>query len=262
MYPIIEFFNQEIHVYRVFMFLSIGLAMVVSIPIFNKLKYSKRYIGVVLTSIVSSFIIGARVFNYIVNYKEYVKAGNRIWEFGFWGFSLYGGLIGTLLAVVVIHRVIRKDFWLFLDYSCIPFSIAFIMMRIGCFLNGCCYGKFTKLPWGIPLSERKQATLAFIIGKQSAFNLRVHPTQVYELLCVLVVLPIIIRLVKKNIKSGLVAIGFFIYFTLIRLIILPLRDLPYSNSILTYYYPGFYVLLIIFGIIMLRSRIKSDAVNC
>ena len=62
----------------------------------------------------------------------------------------------------------KGKFWSIMDLAglCVPLALAF--GRVGCFLNGCCYGKPTTLPWGVVFP-----TAAPLVAR--------HPTQLYEL---------------------------------------------------------------------------------
>jgi len=57
--------------------------------------------------------------------------------------------------------------------------------RIGCFLNGCCYGKCTDVPWGIrfpagsPAAEHQGIPLS-PEGAPTLWSAPVHPTQLYS----------------------------------------------------------------------------------
>ncbi len=67
------------------------------------------------------------------------------------------------------------------------------IMRIGCLLNGCCYGKPTTLPWGIVFHRGVPPRLR---------GIPLHPTQVYEMLGSLAIFFVVDRLVRPRIASG------------------------------------------------------------
>jgi len=105
-------------------------------------------INAALYSLVAG-LAGARLF-YVVHYFEHFRsrplAAFAIWE---GGLELLGGV---LLAITVIflyllyHRLpVRR----YLDILAIALMLALAFGRIGCFLNGCCYGRPTDLPWGV-----------------------------------------------------------------------------------------------------------------
>lgn len=92
------------------------------------------------------------------------------WEaFAVWegGLSLYGGLAGGLIAglAFVYWKNLPIDDLLDIVGLVLPLGIS--IGRIGCFLNGCCYGKPTQLLWGVVFPS---------------LGYKVHPTQLYELL--------------------------------------------------------------------------------
>jgi phosphatidylglycerol:prolipoprotein diacylglycerol transferase len=62
----------------------------------------------------------------------------------------------------------------------IAFGLA--LTRVGCFLNGCCFGKITNVPWAVrfPVGSpawEAQRDAHLLSGPASAFP--VHPTQIY-----------------------------------------------------------------------------------
>ena len=94
-------------------------------------------------------VVGARLF-YVVHYFDQFQ-GRLLSAFAIWkgGLELLGGV---LLAIAVIifylwyHKLpIRR----YLDILAVALMLALAFGRIGCFLNGCCFGKPTNLPWGV-----------------------------------------------------------------------------------------------------------------
>lgn len=94
-------------------------------------------------------IVGARIFFVVHHYDNF--QGSPLEIFAIWngGLELLGGV---LLAITVIffylwyHKLpIRR----YLDILAIGLMLALAFGRIGCFLNGCCFGKPTELPWGV-----------------------------------------------------------------------------------------------------------------
>ncbi|MBN2138631.1 MAG: prolipoprotein diacylglyceryl transferase [Sedimentisphaerales bacterium] len=94
-------------------------------------------------------VVGARIF-YVIHYPEQFR-GDWLGFFKIW----YGGLEllgGVILAISIIlfylwyHKLpIRR----YLDVLAIGLLFALLPGRVGCFLNGCCWGKPTTLPWGV-----------------------------------------------------------------------------------------------------------------
>ncbi|MHC4072042.1 MAG: prolipoprotein diacylglyceryl transferase [Planctomycetota bacterium] len=94
-------------------------------------------------------VVGARLFfviHYFDNFRTRPLEVLYIWE---GGLELLGGVVlavAVILFYLIYHKLpIRR----YLDILAIGLMLALVFGRIGCFLNGCCYGKPTDLPWGV-----------------------------------------------------------------------------------------------------------------
>jgi phosphatidylglycerol:prolipoprotein diacylglycerol transferase len=94
-------------------------------------------------------VVGARLF-YVIHYFDQFQ-GHLLSVFAIWkgGLELLGGVV---LAIAVIgfycwhHKLpVRR----YLDILAIGLMLSLVFGRIGCFLNGCCFGKPTNLPWAV-----------------------------------------------------------------------------------------------------------------
>ncbi len=63
------------------------------------------------------------------------------------GLSFHGGLAAAVLACGLYVRWRRLSFWQVADLVAPGIALGYAFARIGCFLNGCCYGTPTSLPW-------------------------------------------------------------------------------------------------------------------
>ncbi|HJS91801.1 MAG TPA: prolipoprotein diacylglyceryl transferase family protein [Steroidobacteraceae bacterium] len=112
----------------------------------------------------------------------------------------------VLLVLFLYCRVARLCFRRFADVIAPSMLLAIAILRIGCFLAGCCFGHIvethvnTGFPWAVRFPPGsfpyRQHVALGLIGPDAAASLPVYPVQVYEsagalLLCVLVLwLPI------------------------------------------------------------------------
>lgn len=117
--------------------------------------------------VVFSGFVGARFF-YIVQewswYRSHPLEMIQIWK---GGLVYYGGMAASLTGFFLYVKSARLPFLKTSDFTMpyIPFVHAF--GRVGCFLNGCCYGKVCHLPWAVQFPLLPEP---------------VHPTQLYEAL--------------------------------------------------------------------------------
>ncbi len=94
-------------------------------------------------------VVGSRLF-YVIHYFDKFK-GDLLSVFAIWqgGLELLGGVVLAILVVFFYlwrHKLpIRR----YLDILAIGLLLALAFGRIGCFLNGCCFGKPTDQLWGV-----------------------------------------------------------------------------------------------------------------
>ena len=87
-----------------------------------------------------SGLAGARI-TYMIQFEVPAHKFFRIWE---GGIVLYGGVIGGMLAFILFHRYVMRRFnvtlWQLADVVAPALAIGIALGRVGCLLNGCCYG--------------------------------------------------------------------------------------------------------------------------
>ncbi len=124
-----------------------------------------------LTVMISS-LIGVRLFfvaTHIGDFEPWYEVF-FIWQ---GGLTLYGGIILAIFAVWYFCRRRQVDFLPLADVLAPQVSLGIGITRLGCFLNGCCYGKPTDGPLGITFPETCAA------GWETG-GLALHPTQLYS----------------------------------------------------------------------------------
>ena len=94
-------------------------------------------------------VVGARAF-FVIHYFDQFR-GDPLGFVAIWkgGLELIGGVllaIAVILFYIWYHKLPIRHY---LDALAIGLMVALVFGRIGCFLNGCCYGKPTELPWGV-----------------------------------------------------------------------------------------------------------------
>jgi phosphatidylglycerol:prolipoprotein diacylglycerol transferase len=114
-------------------------------------------------------IIGARVYYILEQWDTFVEYPVEI-IFSRGGLVWYGGFALGTLAVVLMARVKKLRLGMVANSAAPAIALAYAITRIGCFLNGCCYGTVTSLPWGMRFPNNPLC--------QSGNT--IHPTQLYE----------------------------------------------------------------------------------
>jgi phosphatidylglycerol:prolipoprotein diacylglycerol transferase len=98
------------------------------------------------------------------------------------GLAFYGGLIFAAAFGLYYARKHKLGMWKMADLAAPWIAFGLALTRIGCFLNGCCYGKVTNVPWAVRFPKdsvlHQTQVDAHLIHPNDA-TLLVHPTQIY-----------------------------------------------------------------------------------
>jgi phosphatidylglycerol---prolipoprotein diacylglyceryl transferase len=96
--------------------------------------------------VILSAIVGARAYYVILHFEEFrgdlISIVNPFHGgvVGIGGLVMYGGFIGAILASVFYFHKKKYPFLPYADASAPSIGLGVALTRIGCFLNGCCYG--------------------------------------------------------------------------------------------------------------------------
>jgi len=95
-------------------------------------------------------VVGARLF-YVVHHFDQFQGQGTLAFFAVWngGLELLGGIIPAIVVIFLYLRYHKLPIRKYLDILAIGLMLALAFGRIGCFLNGCCFGKPANLPWAV-----------------------------------------------------------------------------------------------------------------
>lgn len=128
-------------------------------------------------------VLGSRLFYVIENLGYFL--GKPLEIFSFWdgGLTSYGGIfLGLLFVWIYVKKNSDLKFLQLLDISAPYIILALAIGRIGCFLNWCCYGIGSELPWAIKIPD----------------DIPRHPTQFYDIFANLIIFFVLIKLKNKK----------------------------------------------------------------
>lgn len=220
--------------YRFFGLLAAGYLLFFATVHFKRYNLPWQKLFLAALAIIAAFFAGSRLL-YVILYAPYViEDPARIVDVSLRNFTLYGGLGLALLAWWYTARKMGLPFLKLTDGLMPHTGIALVIMRWGCFLNGCCYGKVTGVPWGMRMPIFSPAHLGQIYaeGKAAAFIPRaVHPTQLYEMAAALAAALAAWLLLRKGAGSGSATAVFVLVLSLGRFITFFFRDFPAAGDI-------------------------------
>ena len=159
--------------------------------------------------IILGAIIGARTL-YVISYWRESFEGRPTWEiFAVWqgGLVFYGGLMGSTVASAIYIRLKKLPFWKMADILAPSIALGYVFGRIGCLLNGCCYGRACDLPWAIHFPGGNAL---------NAPTTPVHPTQIYDSLLNLVFYAALAWLYRRRKFDGQIFAAYLIGYALLR----------------------------------------------
>ena len=155
---------------------------------------------------IPSGIVISRLLHVIDLWEYYSQNPGQI--IGGGGLTIYGAVLGAALGVWIYSRFSKLNFAYFADLLVPGIILAQVIGRVGCFLNGCCYGTVCDLPWGISYTD--PASLGFGAGV-------VHPTQIYEIIYLLIMFGIVFMLKNRLRPDGSLLLVYLSLYSLWRL---------------------------------------------
>ncbi len=189
---------------------SYGLMLAIAVVVCSSLlsRDAKRYqiksevILDLVFWIVVFGLIGARIFYVLLNLDFYLNHPWKIIAIQEGGLAWQGSFVSGMLAGIFFikkHALpLRPTLDLVAPYIALGHSIG----RIGCFLNGCCYGR--EVPWGIFFP---------------AYQARLHPTQLYESVSLFIVYVILKKYQSRSPQPGMVFVFYLFLSSLERFVV-------------------------------------------
>lgn len=95
------------------------------------------------------------------------------------GCYFHGGLVGGIVAGSLAAAAMEIDTFVLFDGAAWGLLLGQSIGRLGCFSNGCCYGKPTKAPWGVVYRDYRTRVLRV---HPDWHGTRLHPVQLYAAL--------------------------------------------------------------------------------
>lgn len=130
-----------------------------------------KVVSVILVSLVAG-VLGARMLYVLEHVSEFRREWGSVLALWQGGLTLYGGLVAGVFGGLLMARRLGLPIWVTTDALAPSLAIGGAFGRVGCFLNGCCYGRPTRLPWGVSFPADSFAGLDF-------GNAKIHPSQLY-----------------------------------------------------------------------------------
>jgi len=186
----------------------------------------------------------------------------RIFDLHFRFFSVYGGMVLAGILGFAACLFLRMNPWVVGDAFAPGLGIGLALAKTGCFLNGCCFGKVSSIPWSVSFPPDTQAFSYQIMASSMTFfsrTARLHPVQLYEALAALAGAFICIWVLKRYGRkiSGLAILTLGLWFTAWRWGLYEFRASVIRGSLDHQIYPWLYGTVIVICLILIIARIKT-----
>jgi phosphatidylglycerol---prolipoprotein diacylglyceryl transferase len=152
----IPFTNYPVHSFGVMLVLGFMLAMALAKFLARRSTLDPEIFANVALIALLSGVIGARLSHVIENWPQYSDSTRSVWanfreaiNITEGGLTYYGGFLLAIPCCIAYALWKRVPILLGMDIlaPCIMIGLGF--GRIGCFLNGCCFGAQCNLPWAV-----------------------------------------------------------------------------------------------------------------
>lgn len=152
-------------------------------------------------------LIGARAL-YVISYwhEEFSdKPWSEVFMIHHGGLVFYGGFIGASLGGLIYFFWKKLPVWNMADVLAPSIALGSFFGRLGCLMNGCCFGRECDLPWA----------MRYPVDHPTA-GASVHPSQVYDSLLNLALYGGLVWLYRHKRFDGQVFAAFMLGYAVLR----------------------------------------------
>jgi len=154
-----------------------------------------------LIMVLISGLIGGRLLYVFLNAEYYAQFPLRILMFYEGGLAFQGALAAAVISGVVFTRIKKLSFRKIADLIVPYIALGQAIGRIGCFLNGCCYGKIVEHGFAVTFPGEAVTRM---------------PVQIYSSLFLFVFFLILMKIRKKHFFDGCVFASYLMIYGVFR----------------------------------------------
>lgn len=207
MHPIIAKIGPlYIYSYGLMIALGFAVAILLSYREAQHFKINKDKIVDFGIVILLGGLIGARLFFVLMNIKYYIANPLEIVNLSKGGLVWYGGFLTGILVGIIFVKKNNINFWDGADLLAPFIALAQSIGRIGCFLNGCCYGSIVNKGYVLGVTFPHETVLR-------------HPAQFYESLTLLILFLVLRYWQRHRHFKGEIFLGYAMLYSLSRFVL-------------------------------------------
>lgn len=147
----VRILGHGVSAYLVFAHLGFMVGCTIALRRASQHRFSERLLVLTFACIYLSAVIGARALSVIADgyWPHYAHNPRMIIQLWRGGYVFYGGLLGAAFAAWCMSRALDWSIAKLADLCAAGTALGVSIARVGCFVQGCCFGKPTTWPTGI-----------------------------------------------------------------------------------------------------------------
>lgn len=217
-----------LHAYGLMLTLSFILGLLLALRRAPRRHVAREHVLDLFQIIILAAIVGARILFVVFHLDLYEDRWWRVFALWEGGLTLYGGLLLAIAAAWLYLRLRRVPFLVMADVMAPSLGLGIMVTRVGCFLNGCCYGLPTDCPLGVrfpPGSEAAETARTLLVREQGVSPLdiplapAIHPAQLYASLGGALILAILLLLDRRPRRPGFLFAAFLVLYGIHRFVV-------------------------------------------
>lgn len=219
-------FNWPVYWYGLLIAAAIILCMLLAMKQAPAYHLTADDIMDTFIALIPAMIIMARVYYVVFEWNYYAQDWRRIFSTRDGGLAFYGGVIGGILAILLIARIKKVKVSRLLDFLAVYVPLGQAIGRWGNFFNQEAFGDNTRLPWGM-YSNQTDAYLRSVTGIAGLNpTLPVHPTFFYEFIANLLIFAWLLRVRKHSKYPFATTLWYLLLYGIIRYFVEGIRTDP------------------------------------
>jgi phosphatidylglycerol:prolipoprotein diacylglycerol transferase len=232
MYPyLLQLGGLTLHSFGLMMALGFGGAWYAAARLGRGTHRNADFLSSLLVWMMVAGVVGARLAFVAEHWTaEFRQNPAGIFRVDRGGLMFYGGLLGALLALVLFARRRREPLLPLTDLLSAVLPLGHFFGRLGCFLNGCCFGRVSDSGLAVVFPDGSPAWCEQVTANQIGKHdhcLPVLPTQLFEAAANLVLFLVLFRLHRRaSGRPGIVTAVYLMAYAGIRFGIEALRGDP------------------------------------
>src|SRR5688572_4799275 len=159
--------------------LAVAVCLLLAWRLARRQGLDRRRLAVALAAAAGGALAGGRLHHVLANAAHYAADPAKLVTIA--SMHAPGAVVGAFGAAAAAALALRIPVATLADVLALPAGVGVAIARLGCFLNGCCFGRPTTAWWGVSFPPeswafRQQAALG-LVSADAARSLPVVPLQ-------------------------------------------------------------------------------------